>query len=189
MIQRPSSDHHRRAVFLDRDGTIIEDLGYNCSPKDLRLIPGSAEAISALNQQGWLVIVISNQSGIGRGLFTEEALQVFHQQLMEELAQYNAYLDAIYYCPHTPDDKCHCRKPQVGLLEQAAERYQIDCTRSWIVGDHDTDILAGARIRCRTALVLTGHGQNQPLDQLSPDLVAPDLATAVAHILQEDNAP
>ena len=188
-MARQSSNHRRRAVFLDRDGTINEDTGYLSNPNDLQLIPGSAEAIRTLNHRGWLAIVISNQSGIGRGFFTEEELRAVHQRLVAELAQHGARLDAIYYCPHTPDDQCQCRKPQAGLLEQAAQHLQVDCTHSWMVGDHDTDVLAGASMGCRTALVLTGHGQNQSLDRFPPDLVAPNLASVVAHILRADDTP
>jgi len=174
-----------RAVFLDRDGTINEDVGYLHKPDDVRLLPGSAEAIRALNQAGWLVILVSNQSGIGRGLFDEAALTSVQERLNRELGQTGAHIDAAFYCPHAPGDNCRCRKPSPGLLQRAAQDFRIDLGRSWMIGDHASDIAAGRQAGCRTALVLTGHGEAETPKTGPPDMVGPNLLMIVQQILQE----
>jgi len=174
-----------RAVFLDRDGTVNEDLGYICNPNDVRLLRGSAEAIRSLNQAGWLVVLVSNQSGIGRGLFDEAALTSIQERLNHELAQTGAHIDATFYCPHAPGDNCRCRKPNPGLLKRAASDFGIDLCRSWMVGDKVADVEAGRRAGCRTALVLTGHGEAEATQIDPPSVVAPNLLAIVQQILQE----
>lgn len=127
------------AVFVDRDDTLVKDVPYCGRPEDLVLFPGIGKAISRLNQAGLLVIVITNQSGVARGLFTEEMLLSIHERLRHEVAMAGGRIDAIYYCPHHPDEGCSCRKPRTGLIERALEDFNIDLTRSYLIGDSEHD--------------------------------------------------
>lgn len=177
------------AVFLDRDGTINEEVGYLDNPADLRLIPGAAEAIRLLNDAGVPVIVVTNQAGIGRGYFSEARVKAIHERLAKLLAAHGAHLNAIYYCPHHPDDGCDCRKPNPGMLKRAAEEHGIDLGRSFVVGDKVSDVEAGRRAGCRTVLVLTGYGTEaqemfKRLD-FQPNFTARDLLEAVRWILTQ----
>ncbi len=172
-----------RAIFLDRDGTINVDMNYLRDPDEFQLIPGAAEAIKALNDAGWLVIVITDQSGIGRGRLTEETLNSIHQRMAAHLASYGAHVDAIYHCPHTPSDGCTCRKPSPEMVFKAAKEYNIDLKKSWFVGDRARDMETGRRAGCRPALVLTGFGQGELNSAGHIDVVAADLHGAVQTIL------
>lgn len=178
-----------RAVFLDRDGTINEEVIYLESAEQFSLLPGAGEAIRLLNQSDWLVIVITNQSGLARGYFTEEELAIAHQKMQTVLDQEEARIDGIYVCPHHPDAGCSCRKPGTALFEQAAQEFDVDLSASYAVGDKMTDLLPGTRLGCRTILVLTGHGQEQLGNrdgwEVEPDYIAPDLLSAVQWILAE----
>ncbi len=146
------------AVFLDRDGTINVDTGYVSSPGDVRLLPGAGEAVARLNRAGRRVIVVSNQSGLARGMFDERTLEKIHDRLRELLAAEGARLDAIYVCPHLAEGAaaarygidCDCRKPADGLLRRAAEQWGVDLAASWMVGDSERDVEAGRRAGCRT---------------------------------------
>ena len=173
----------RRAVFLDRDGTINVDANYLRDPDEFQLIPGTGEAIKALNDAGWLVIVITDQSGIGRGWLTEETLNSIHQRMAAHLAAYGAHVDAIYHCPHTPYDQCSCRKPSPEMVFKAAQEHYIDLRASWFVGDRARDVETGRRAGCRPALVLTGFGQGELVSAGHPDVVAEDLHAVVRTIL------
>ena len=132
----------RPVAFLDRDGTIIEDVDYISRPEDVRLLPGAAKAIAALNAAAVPVIVVSNQSGIGRGYFTHDDFARVQARVEELLARENAHLDAVYICPHAPSDRppCACRKPGVALFECAAQEHAIDLARSWYAGDKWRDL-------------------------------------------------
>ena len=148
------------AVFLDRDGTLIEDVGFLCTPSELRLLPGAARAVSLLREAGFLVVIVSNQSGIARGYLTEETLADIHEALRDELRAHGADVDAIYYCPHLPDGtvseysrECECRKPSPGMLLRAARDLGIDLSSSFAVGDSERDVLAGHNAGCRTILL------------------------------------
>ena len=148
-----------KLVILDRDGTINADsLEYIKSPDEWTPLPGALEAIARLNHAGWHVAVASNQSGLGRGLFDVAVLNAMHAKLHKMLAAVGGRVDAIFYCPHTPDDKCHCRKPEPGLFEQIGERYGIDLKGVPVVGDALRDVVAGSAAGCQPHLVLTGHG-------------------------------
>ncbi|MEE8592953.1 MAG: HAD family hydrolase, partial [Candidatus Bipolaricaulota bacterium] len=145
------------AVLLDRDGVISQQTAFVNEPGDLELIDGAAEAIARLNRAGWPVAIITNQGGIGMGYLSEEMLQKIHQKLEQLLADVGAHVDAIYYCPHLPNatlpayqDNCPCRKPQTGMLEQARDELGIDLSKSVVVGDSTTDILAGISAGCST---------------------------------------
>jgi len=150
-------------------------------PEELELLPGAGEAIRRLNDQRLPVILVTNQSGVGRGYLSEETLQCIHDLLKKMLAEHGAHLDAIYYCPDLPDSGSSCRKPEIGMLEQAAREHRIDLRRSYVVGDMAKDIEMGRRAGAKTILVLTGYGQ-EAREKVQPDHLAEDLAGAVAWI-------
>ena len=143
-----------RCVFLDRDGTIAKDVPYCPSPEQFELLPGAGEGIRQLNTVGFKVILITNQSGIGRGYFTEAALGLVHEKMKADLAISGAHLDGIYYCPHHPDDNCDCRKPKPKLILLAAQEHDIDLKQSYFVGDTADDIAAGKAAGCKTFLIV-----------------------------------
>lgn len=176
-------------VFLDRDGTINEEVEYLNDPEALRLIPGAGKAIRLLNKAGVLAIVVTNQAGVGRGYFVEARVNAIHEQLAKQLAAHGARLDAIYYCPHHPDERCACRKPKPGMLKRAAEEHGIDLGRSFAVGDKVSDLDAGCRVGCRTVLVLTGYGigakEHFKSSNYQPDFIAQNLLEAVQWILAQ----
>ena len=148
-----------KLVILDRDGTINADsVEFIKSPDEWTPLPGALEAIARLNHAGWHVVVASNQSGLGRGLFDVVSLNAIHAKLHKALAAVGGRIDAVFYCPHTPDDRCRCRKPEPGLFEQIGERYGIDLKGVPVVGDTVRDVVAGAAAGCEPHLVLTGHG-------------------------------
>jgi histidinol-phosphate phosphatase family protein len=184
----------RRAVFLDKDGTLVEDVPYNVDPGRVRLAPGAAAALRRLHDAGFLLVVVSNQSGVARGYFPEEALKAVEGHLREVLGKGGVPLAGFYYCPHHPEGKvpafavaCDCRKPAPGLVLRACRELRIDPSRSWLVGDILHDVEAGRRAGCRTVLVDNG---NETEWDLSPGRVphhrAPDLAAAAAVILAEE---
>jgi len=172
------------AVFLDRDGTIARDVHYCCRVEDFEILPTVSQAIRLLNQHGFKVIVVTNQSGIARGYFTDEALFHIHQYMKDELARYGAHVDAIYYCPHHPDDGCQCRKPKPALLLSAAKELGIDLSRSYTVGDGEMDIKAGRAASCRTVLVTTGHNEKKEIAE-SSDYIANTLLEAAEWIIKD----
>lgn len=174
----------RGAVFLDRDDTIAKDVGYCSKVEDFALLPFVPEAIKLLNDNGFKVIVITNQSGIARGLFTEEILAQIHQHMQQELARFGARLDAIYYCPHHPDDGCQCRKPGTALFHEAAEKFDIDFYQSFMVGDTYMDIEAGKALGCKSILVTTGSVKGENYDgKVQPDFIADSLFQAARWII------
>jgi D-glycero-D-manno-heptose 1,7-bisphosphate phosphatase len=178
------------AVFLDRDGTINREVGYLDDPADLYLIPGAAKAIRLLNEAGIPTIMVSNQAGIGRGYFSVATAEEINEQLVKLLAKHGAHIDAIYYCPHHPSEGCDCRKPEAGMLLQAAREYCIDdMRRALVVGDKASDLDAGHRAGCRTVLVLTGYGEltRETFNDcdFQPDYVSTDLLDAVQWVLGE----
>ena len=181
-----------RAVFLDRDGVITrEPPHYAHEVSQLKLIPKSTDAIRLLNENGFIVIVASNQAGIAYGYYGEEDALLFHQAMKENLAREGAHIDAIYYCPHHPEAKiekyrvnCNCRKPKPGMLTRAAKELNIDLKQSYVIGDKLSDIEAGKRAGCKTTMVRTGHGVEElKSNEIDCDYVANDLYDAVQHIL------
>ena len=158
---------HTKLVILDRDGTINQDRDdYVKSPDEWVPLPGSLEAIARLNHAGWRVVVASNQSGLGRGLFDVATLNAMHAKFYKLLASAGGRVDAVFYCPHGPEEACQCRKPQPGLFEQIRDRYGMDLQGVPTVGDSLRDLQAGAAAGCDTHLVLTGKGEalrGQPL--------------------------
>ena len=148
-----------KLVILDRDGTLNEDSDdYVKSADEWTPLPGALEAVARLNHAGWHVVVASNQSGLGRGLFDVSTLNAMHAKMHRMLAAVGARVDAVFYCPHGPDQGCRCRKPQPGLFEQIGERYALDLRGVPTVGDSPRDVLAGLAVGCDAHLVLTGKG-------------------------------
>ena len=185
------------AIFIDRDGTINEDTGYVSSPDELIVYPCAAEAVRLVNESGMKAIVITNQSGIARSLYTEQTLGAIHDRLTRELARCGARIDGIYYCPHHPDfgdetyrKRCECRKPRPGMLIDAARDHQIDLAASYVIGDKASDINLAAEVGARGALVLTGYGREtlRRRDRwpCEPVIVADDLLEAVKQILDRE---
>ncbi len=171
----------RPAIFLDRDGTMIEEVNFLSRVDDLRLFPFTVEAVKLLKDSGYLVIVVTNQSGIGRGIYSEFDMQAIHDQIQVELD--NA-IDAFYFCPHLPDDGCQCRKPGLGMIESALADFDIDLERSWMIGDKKIDVETGIARNMLTALVLTGYGaEHQAMLQIPPTLISTNLHDAVTSIL------
>ena len=188
----------RRAIFLDRDGTVCEELGYLNHVDRVRLIEGSAEAIRRANESGFQTVIVTNQAGVARGLLSEDLVGEAHDRLRELLAENGARLDGIYYCPHHPDvggerhrKSCDCRKPSPGMLRQARDEMGVDLGSSYLVGDSIRDIEAGRQVGATTILVLTGHGQGQLEHQSEgwrtrPDYIAKDLSEAIDWILERE---
>ncbi|PQO31532.1 D-glycero-beta-D-manno-heptose 1,7-bisphosphate 7-phosphatase [Blastopirellula marina] len=189
----------RPAVFLDRDGTINEEVKYLSSPHQLRLIPGAAEAIARLNQAGIPVIVVTNQSGIARGYYTEDDVEQVHSYLDKLLADHGASIDAYYYCPHHPGAivkqylvDCECRKPRTGMLSAAAAQENVSLAQAYLVGDKRSDLRAAISAGARGILVRTGYGKETEQELLREaeasgaalvTNIVDDLAAAVDQIL------
>ena len=174
-----------KLVILDRDGVINHDSDqYIKSPEEWKPIPGSLTAIARLNQAGYRVVVATNQSGIGRGLFETDTMIAIHDKMSKALAQVGGHVDAIFFCPHTNDDNCECRKPKPGMFREIAARFNADLAGVPAIGDSLRDLQAAAAAGAQPVLVLTGKGRKIADDPaLPPDtLVFPDLAAAAAHI-------
>ncbi len=183
------------AVFLDRDGTINEQMGYINHLSRFRLLPGVGQAIRLLNEHGLPVVVVTNQSGLARGYFPESLLAEVHEAMRRQLAREGARIDGLYVCPHHPEAKdarfrlnCACRKPKPGLLEKAAADLRLDLRRSFMVGDRWSDLRCGAAVGATNILVLTGYGRGDlvhvgPGQPIQPDHVAEDLLAAAHWII------
>ncbi|MFH1680502.1 MAG: HAD family hydrolase [Candidatus Eisenbacteria bacterium] len=190
----PEAAEEKPAVFLDRDGTLVHQVGFVNHPARLRPYPFTARAVRALNDRGIPAVVVTNQSGIGRGIITEEVLEKTHERLRRILALGGAHIDGMYVCPHHPTEgpsprRCRCRKPGTLLVGRAARELGLDSKRSFFVGDSEADILTGRRAGGRTVLVLTGYGRGE-LNyrrrswKAEPDHIAVDLEKAVEWILE-----
>ncbi len=180
----------RGGVFLDRDGTLAEEVGYVNHLSRFRLYPYAAAAIHRLNRADWPVIVLTNQSGVARGYFPEKLVRQVHKRMERELAAAGARIDGIYYCPHGPEDDCGCRKPRPGMLERAAREHSLQLSRSYLISDLYRDLEMAQGEGCRSILVLSGYGRgeyewNRGRWRRAPDHVAEDLGAAVEFILKE----
>lgn len=185
-----------RAVFIDRDGTLIEETGYLNDLTRLRLFPYSVDAVRQLNRAGFLVVIVTNQAGIARGIVPEAFLETAHGRISALMAAGGARIDRYYYCPHHPDgiidtlkQKCDCRKPAPGLWQRAARDLAIDLSRSYTVGDRWLDVGAGRAAGTRTLMVRTGYGQGEAAaapSGMEADAIVSDLSAAVGWILQQD---
>jgi D-glycero-D-manno-heptose 1,7-bisphosphate phosphatase len=184
----------KRAVFLDRDGTVIEEVGYLNRLDRVTFFPWSVDAIRVLNDAGLLVVVVTNQAGVARGYFDEALVRETHALIDRRLAAGRARVDAYYYCPHHPDgvveslrQACECRKPRPGMIRQAARDLDIDIPGSFVVGDRWLDVEMGRAAGTTAVLVRTGYGQNEerrPGDQVAADYVADNLMDAASWILR-----
>ena len=180
-----------RAVFLDKDGTLIENVPYNVDPTLIRFTTGAVEGLRLLGDRGYRLFVVSNQPGVALGRFSEQALSRVERHISEELGERGVSLEGFYYCPHHPQGalpgyavRCSCRKPDSGLLTQAAREHGIELTRSWMVGDILDDIEAGRRARCRTILINNGNETEWDLSgERWPEALAEDLLSAAQIIL------
>jgi D-glycero-D-manno-heptose 1,7-bisphosphate phosphatase len=181
----------KRAVFIDRDGTINEEKEYLYRTDDFVFIPGAVQAIRMLNEAGFLVVVVTNQSGVARGYYTEEDVHQLHRYISAQLEQCGARVDAWYYCPHHPAGRgsyalpCRCRKPLPGMLLEAAGRFAIDLESSIMIGDKLIDIQAGAVAGCRSILVRTGYGSEEELNCQSGVEVYDDLLAAAESLTRQ----
>ncbi len=187
-------DKPGRAVFLDKDGTLIVDIPYNVDPASITLAPGAPEGLARLHKAGYRLVVISNQSGVARGRFAAEALVPVESRLRELLAEVGVPLAGFYFCPHHPEGSvpeyattCDCRKPKPGMLILAAEELGIDLSRSWFIGDILNDVEAGHRAGCRSVLLDVGNETEWVAGpDRTPDFTASDLLQAANLILQAD---
>jgi D-glycero-D-manno-heptose 1,7-bisphosphate phosphatase len=197
-VSAPTVNAPRAAVFLDRDGTIIEDVGFLSAIDRMALFPWSIDAIRALNRARLVVVVVTNQSGVAREYFTEAFVEETHRALDQRLAAGGARIDAYYYCPHHPDGKlaeyqrqCECRKPARGLVDRAARELGLDATRSFVVGDTRRDIGLARAVGARAVLVRTGGGaveETRLSNELSADAVVDNLAAAASWILMNQQS-
>ncbi|MFQ5900525.1 MAG: D-glycero-alpha-D-manno-heptose-1,7-bisphosphate 7-phosphatase [Thermodesulfobacteriota bacterium] len=186
---RKKLDKKNMAVFMDRDGTLCEDVGYLDDPMRLRLFPNVFRAIKRLNQMGIKAVIVTNQSGIARGFFPEETVLDIHDRLIYLLNEKEASVDNIYYCPHHPDDGCGCRKPMPGLLKKASMDMAIDLNASYMVGDQTTDIELACGVGAKGVLVMTGLGPQSlkelELKGIKPHYVSGDIGAAVDWIIKD----
>lgn len=186
----------RKAVFLDKDGTLIHDIPYNVNPALIELMPGAGYGLWRLYAAGYDLIVVSNQSGVARGFFREEALHYVEQRLHLLMAEVGVRLSGFYYCPHLPNGEvvaysidCDCRKPAPGLLVRAATDLNIDLSQSWLIGDILNDVEAGHRAGCRSVLLDNGNETEWELSSLRrPDFIADDLTEAAGCILDRSGS-
>jgi D-glycero-D-manno-heptose 1,7-bisphosphate phosphatase len=170
----------KAAVFFDRDGTLIHDTHYPSKPDDVRFMPGAREALIQLQQQGFLLFIISNQSGIGRGYITPEEAESVHRKVAADLEASGIKLVYAYYCPHSPDDNCKCRKPSPYMLMDAADKFNLEIGRSFMIGDRSVDIETGKRAGCRTILLRESLIVEEQESQ--PDYIAADWSKIIAYI-------
>ena len=184
-----------RIVFLDRDGTLNEEVCYLHRPEDLRILPGVPKALRMLKKAGYRLVVVTNQAGVARGYYTEEDVKLLHRYMNEILEKDGAGIDAFYYCPHHPEHgigvykkECHCRKPDIGMFEMAASQFPVDRAHSFMIGDKILDVEAGKGFGLTSILVGTGYGESERgriLGQLPWDFYAADLMEAARWIIQK----
>jgi D-glycero-D-manno-heptose 1,7-bisphosphate phosphatase len=181
-----ANERKRKAVFVDRDGTLIKEVNFLSRVKDLEFFPFTDESVSSLKNAGFLVIVVTNQSGIGRGIYTEADMHSIHEEIQKRLSE---PVDAFYFCPHLPDENCRCRKPNLGMIEQACSDFNIDIERSWMIGDKSLDILTGKNAGIRSAMVLTGYGREHVEGvKGEAEIVVADIGEAAASIIEFETA-
>jgi D,D-heptose 1,7-bisphosphate phosphatase len=185
--EKKHSTFLRKAIFLDRDGTLNEDPGYLSDPGQLKLLPQVGESLALLKACGYLLVVISNQSGVGRGLIEHASLSLIHERLDQLLSPWNVKIDRYEFCIHHPDDECECRKPKPKLILDVAQALKIDVAQSYMVGDRISDLEAGVAARCRgTVLVKTGRGANTAIELKKVQVAfIGDSLLDVAHWIQD----
>jgi len=176
------SNGKKPAVFIDRDGTLIEEVNFLSSVEDLHVFPYTADALRMLKENGFWIVVVTNQSGIGRGIYAESDMHVIHEAMQVEL---DGAIDAFYFCPHLPNEGCECRKPGLGMINFAQRDMPIDLERSWMIGDKRIDVETGQAAGIGSALVLTGYGLKHRNElRQAPDVVSENLLQAVERIVQ-----
>ena len=175
----------KKAIFLDRDGTLIEDKNYVYKIEDFELLPGVIDGLKLL-QTNFIFIIITNQSGIGRGYYTENDFFNFNNHLINVLKEQGIKIEKTYFCPHRKENNCECRKPKTKFIDDAVSKYNIDVKESWMIGDHPSDILFGINTGCKTVFLLTGHGKSHLQDleknNIQPTLVSKDFLSAVREL-------
>lgn len=173
LIMKPK----QKVIFMDRDGTLIEEVNFLSRVEDLRLFPFTNEALERMKAAGFLIVVITNQSGIARGLYDEAAMHAIHDAISERT---HDSVTAFYFCPHMPDTGCECRKPRTGMIDQARHDFDIDMENSWFIGDKALDIETGIAAGVRTALVRTGYGRETEMaSTVHPDITADNILEIV----------
>lgn len=175
----------RRFVLLDRDGTVIVESNYLSNPDHIELLPGVADTLKELKKLGLGLLIITNQSGIGRKYFDLETLEKIHQKLTDLLFRGGVALDDIYFCPHIPEDNCSCRKPNTGLIDEAKKKHKFDPRLCFVVGDNRVDIELGKNIGATTILVRTGYGAQIEKERINPDYVVDNLEDVLPIIKNE----
>ncbi|MBN1823582.1 MAG: HAD family hydrolase [Endomicrobiales bacterium] len=183
-----TGDRKNRAVFIDRDGTLIHEKNYLHKIKDVRFYTRAVEALKKLKALGYRIIVVTNQSGIGRGYFKESDLKKVHAFLARYFSRRGVRIDAIYYCPHAPDAGCSCRKPRLGLVKKAQKRFNLDLKKSYVIGDHNNDFLLGKNMGGKGIFILTGHGKEEikKIKDTRPDRIEKNLLSAAKWIGKQD---
>lgn len=176
----------KKAVFLDRDGTINVDVGYLSNPSGLVFIRGAKEGISLLKDKGFLVFIVTNQSGVGRGYFSLETLKAINERLLHEFNKFGIHIDGVYYCPHHPRERCKCRKPQPKIVRDITQQFRVDLEHSYFVGDKLIDVQTGKNAGCRTVLINADTSSliEEEDDWTMPDFVAKDLREAARWIVK-----
>ena len=176
-----------KACFLDRDGTLVEDTMYPHKLEHFKLLPGVIEGLKKLSKY-FIFVIITNQSGIGRGIHTEDDMHNFNKKLVNELGKNDIEIKKIYFCPHTPEQLCECRKPSDKYIKDAKKEFGVDLKNSWAVGDHPHDVEMGVKASCKTVYLLTGHGKKHYNDlrgkNINPDFIAKDFLQAAEFIIK-----
>lgn len=177
-------DKKHKAIFLDRDGTLIEEVNFLSTVEETRLFSYTTEALKLLKDAGFSFFVTTNQSGIARGHFDANAVNAIHAKIQNELKAEGLQIESFHFCPHFPDDGCKCRKPNTGMIEQACEYFDIDLSESWMVGDKKLDIGMGFNAGTKTALVRTGYGNEHQNDlERQPDVIADNLLEFAKYVV------
>ena len=171
-----------KAIFLDRDGVINREVQFVAKPEAFHMLPNTIEALKILMKTDYKLIIITNQSGMGYGYYSEKDYQAVTNKMLGEFGKHGITIDGIYHCPHKYEEKCNCRKPGNGMLEKAKKEFSIDYLQCWFVGDKTSDIKAGENVGCKTILVLTGAGGKDGRYDVKPTKVAADLLEAVHFI-------
>ncbi len=176
----------KKAIFLDRDGTLIEEVDFLSTVGETKLYPFTIEALTILRDAGYIFFITTNQSGIARGYFGAAAVNAIHQKIQTELAAAGLKIESFHYCPHFPDDGCICRKPNIGMIQKAILGREVDLDRSWTIGDKKLDIGMGFNANTKTALVSTGYGaKHKKLLQQKPDIIAQNLLEVAKLIITD----
>ena len=175
-----------KAVFLDRDGTIVYDPGYVHKIEDFKLLPNTIEALK--NLQEYKFFILTNQSGIGRKIFTKEDFDRFNSHLINVLKENNIIIEKTFVCPHHPEEECDCRKPNIKFIKEAEKEFNLDLKNSWVIGDHPHDIEMGKNAGCKTIYVLTGHGEKHQNDfKIKPDYISENLYEGSKIIIENES--